>query len=125
MTSAIKLPGPDHPITIEPTGRRVTVRAGDTVIAETDDALTLQESTYSAVQYIPLADVDPAVLRPSDTRTHCPYKGDASYLSVQVAEGGPEITDAIWTYREPYDAVAAIKDRVAFYPDRVQITVHD
>lgn len=124
MANAQKLPGADHPITIEPTGRRVTVRAGDTVIAETDAALTLQESTYPPVQYVPLADVDPAVLQPTDTQTFCPYKGDASYFSVAVP-GGETITDAIWTYAEPHEPVAAIKGHVAFYPSRVQITVQD
>lgn len=114
-------PGPGHPITIVPTGKHVTVRVGDRVIAETDDALTLQEASYPAVQYVPLESVDPAVLRPSTRETYCPYKGDATYFTVATDAG--EIADAIWRYQEPYPAVADIAGRVAFYADKVAITV--
>lgn len=116
-----KIPGPDHPITVTPTGQHVVVKVGDLTVAETDNALTLQESTYPAAQYVPLADVDPAVLIPSDTQTYCPYKGDATYFSIDGPDG--EVTDAIWQYAEPYDAVSEIAGHVAFYPDRTQITV--
>lgn len=85
-------------------------------------ALVLQEANYPAVHYVPLSDVDPEVLRPSRTSTYCPYKGDASYYSIATPESG-EITDAIWTYEKPYDAVADIASHVAFYPDRVEIVV--
>jgi uncharacterized protein (DUF427 family) len=115
------VPGPDHPITITPTGERVTVRVGERIIADTKNALTLQEASYPAVHYVPLADVDPDVLRPSDHETYCPFKGEASYYG--VATDDKELTDVIWTYREPYDAVAEIKDHVAFYANRVDITV--
>lgn len=115
------IPGPDHPITVTPTAQRVTVKVGGRTIADTTDAFTLQEASYPAVQYLPLDSVDPAVLRPSDSETYCPYKGEASYYSL-VTDGG-ELTDAVWTYRQPYDAVAEIKDHVAFYPDKVELTV--
>lgn len=114
-------PGPDHPITVEPTASRVVVRAGGQVIADTTRALTLQESTYPAVQYIPLDDVADGVLRPTDTGTYCPYKGDASYYSLVTADG--EVADAVWTYVKPYDAVGEIAGHVAFYPQHVEITV--
>jgi uncharacterized protein (DUF427 family) len=116
-----KVPGPDHPITVRPTGQRVVVRVGATVVAETTSALTLQESTYPAVQYVPLADVDPALLQPTATHTYCPYKGEASYYSLLVPEA--ELTDAVWTYRTPYAPVAEIAGHVAFYPDRVDVRV--
>ena len=106
-----------HPITVTPTGKHVVVRVNGEVVAETDAALTLQESTYPAVQYVPLADVVPSVLTRSDTTTYCPYKGDASYYSIPA--GGERSTDAIWVYEHPHDAVKEIKDHVAFYPDRV------
>ncbi|MDH6195383.1 uncharacterized protein (DUF427 family) [Mycobacterium frederiksbergense] len=109
-------PSAAHPITITPTGRRVTVTVGGAIVAHTDDALTLQESTYPAVQYIPLADVTAPLTR-SDTTTYCPYKGEANYYHV----GG--LDDVIWTYEDPYPAVAAIAGRVAFYPDKAEITV--
>jgi uncharacterized protein (DUF427 family) len=117
------IPGPDHPITITPTGKRVTVKAGGRVIAETTDALTLQEASYPAVHYLPLDDVDPAVLRRSDAQTYCPYKGEASYYSLVTDDG--ELADVIWTYERPHAAVADIKERVAFYANRVEVIVAD
>lgn len=114
---AIKIPGPDHPITIERSAKRVVVTIGGHVIADTRNALTLRESKYLPVQYIPRKDVDMAVLARSATQTYCPYKGDAAYFS--IPSGGEHSIDAIWTYEAPYDAVAEIKDHLAFYPDRV------
>ncbi len=113
----VKIPNPDHPITIEPNPNRVRVLAGGVVIADSTRALTLRESDYPAVQYIPRSDVDMSLLVRSATGTYCPYKGDASYFS--LAHGDAPIVDAVWTYEAPYDAVASIKDHLAFYPDRV------
>jgi uncharacterized protein (DUF427 family) len=111
-----------HPITVEPTGRHVTVRVSGEVVAESDDALTLQESTYPAVQYIPLADVVAERLWPSGTETYCPYKGDAKYYHV-VTAAGEAVDDAVWTYQKPYPAVARIAGHVAFYRDKADVTV--
>lgn len=113
-------PTAEHPITVEPTGRHVTVRVNGEVVAETDDALTLQESTYPAVQYVPLTDVTAALTR-SDTTTYCPYKGDANYYDVTAA--GDTVADVIWTYEQPYPAVAGIAGHVAFYPDKADVVV--
>jgi uncharacterized protein (DUF427 family) len=110
-------PGPDHPITVTPTEGRVVVKVAGQVVADTRAALTLQESTYPAVQYIPLADVDTSLLEPTATQSYCPYKGDASYYSIPA--GGDKSVDAIWEYKEPREAVAQIKEHVAFYPNRV------
>ena len=115
------VPGPDHPISVDPTGRHVTVRVGDAVIAESDSSKTLREAGYDAVQYVPLGAVDPAVLRTSDTTTWCPYKGEATYFDVVVGE--KTTTDAVWTYTDPFPAVADIKGHLAFYPDRATVTV--
>lgn len=115
-------PTASHPITVEPTGKHVAVRINGEVVADTDEALTLQEATYPAVQYIPLRDVAAQRLKPSDTETYCPFKGEASYYHV-VTEAGETVDDAIWTYNEPYPAVAAIAGHVAFYPDKADITV--
>lgn len=120
MAREIKTPGPDHPITVEKNPARVVVRAGDQVVADTTAALSLREADYPAVQYIPLADVREGVLKDSDTVTYCPFKGDASYYTLVTADG--ELTDAIWTYREPHPAVAEIAGHVAFYPNKVSIT---
>ena len=113
----VKIPGPDHPITIEPNARRVVVRLGDKVIADTMRALTLREASYPAVQYIPRDDVDMSALKRSQHSTYCPFKGEAAYFS--IPSGGERSANAIWTYEAPYEAVAEIKDHLAFYPDRV------
>jgi len=110
-------PGPDHPITVTPTEGRVVVKVAGQVVADTRAALTLQESTYPAVQYIPLADVDTSLLEPTATESYCPYKGDANYYSIPA--GGEKAVDAIWEYKQPREAVAEIKEHVAFYPNRV------
>lgn len=110
-------PGPDHPITVTPNPARIVVTVAGRVVADTTRALTLQESTYPAVQYIPIEDVDRSLLERTATSTHCPYKGDAAYYSIPA--GGDRSTDAIWVYEDPHDAVKEIKDHVAFYPDRV------
>jgi uncharacterized protein (DUF427 family) len=115
-------PGPDHPITVRPADVRVVVRAGEHVVADTSDALALQESTYPVVYYVPLSDVDQSVLRRTEHSTYCPYKGDASYYSV-VTPDGTTLENAIWTYETPYPAVAPIEKRVAFYPDKFELTV--
>jgi len=112
-------PGPDHPITVEANPRRVVVRLGDRVLADTTAALTLRESTYPAVQYIPRADVDMSVLERTDNATYCPYKGDASYFSINA--DGRHLENAIWTYETPYEPVARIKEHLAFYPDQVEL----
>lgn len=115
----VKIPGPDHPITIAPAGGRVVVRDGDRVVADTRDALVLKEASYPAVFYIPRADADMASLRRTEHHTHCPYKGEASYYSLPGNE--ERAINAIWTYEEPHEAVSSIRGHLAFYPDRVRI----
>jgi uncharacterized protein (DUF427 family) len=116
----IKIPGPDHQITIEENPRRIVVTLDGKVVADTRHALTLREAKYPAVQYIPRADVDMTQLSRSDHATYCPFKGDAAYYN--LPGDGDHALNAIWTYEAPYPAVAAIKDHLAFYPDRVVIT---
>lgn len=115
-------PTAEYPITVSPTAGRVTVRIGGEVIAETANALTLQESTRPAVQYIPLADVRQDVLSRTATTSYCPFKGDAAYYTVTTA-AGQTVADATWTYEQPFPAVAAIAGHVAFYPDKADISV--
>ena len=116
-TKTVRIPGPDHPITIAPNASRVVVTAGGRVIADSRAALTLQEAAYPPVLYIPRADVDMAALERTDHATYCPYKGDCAYYSIPA--GGERAANAVWTYEAPYAAVAAIRDHLAFYPDRV------
>ncbi|MDB5373694.1 MAG: hypothetical protein JWP04_2336 [Belnapia sp.] len=113
----MKLPGPDHPIAITPTPQRVRVLLGGQVVAETTRALTLQEASYPAVQYIPRADATLALFRKTDRSTHCPYKGDASYYSIEA--GGKRAENAVWSYETPFPTMAEIEGHFAFYPDRV------
>jgi uncharacterized protein (DUF427 family) len=110
-------PSPEHPITVTPNAAHIVVTVAGKVVADTHRALTLQESTYPAVQYIPIEDVERSLLERTETTSYCPFKGDASYYSVPA--GGDKSVDAIWVYEHPHDAVAEIKDHVAFYPDRV------
>lgn len=117
----VKIPGPDHPITVEKNPDRVLVKVAGQVLADTRGALSLQESTYPAVQYVPRGDVDLKLLERTDHTTYCPYKGDAAYYSIPaLGEAG---VNAVWTYEQPYDAVADIKDHVAFYTDRVELEI--
>ncbi|HEY3774063.1 MAG TPA: DUF427 domain-containing protein [Solirubrobacteraceae bacterium] len=117
--SEVKIPGPDHPITIQAHEGRVVVRAGERVIANTNAALELAEASYPAILYVPFGDLDRHALERSDTTTYCPYKGDASYFTVRTDDDLLE--DVAWSYEKPYDAVSEIRDHVAFYPDRVTI----
>ena len=115
----MRIPGPDHPITITRNPDRVVVEIGGKVLADTTNALTLQEASYPPVQYIPRQDVDMSRLARTNHATYCPYKGDCSYYS--IPEGGERTVNAVWTYETPYDAVASIGEYLAFYPDRVTI----
>ncbi|MDF7777594.1 DUF427 domain-containing protein [Sphingomonas sp. AOB5] len=111
---AVRVPGPDHPISIAPSGAHVIVRAAGRVIADTRRALVLREASYPPVFYIPREDADMAALKRSTHASWCPYKGEASYYS--VADG---TANAVWTYETPHEAVAEILGHLAFYPDRV------
>ncbi|MBW8814989.1 MAG: DUF427 domain-containing protein [Caulobacterales bacterium] len=115
----MKLPGPDHPITITPAAKRWRALYEGHVIADTDDALILQEANYPPVVYFPREDVSMEYMGRTDHHTHCPYKGDASYYTLRM---DTRIEDnAVWTYEEPYPAMSAIAGRLAFYPDKVEI----
>jgi uncharacterized protein (DUF427 family) len=121
MPREIKTPGPDHPITITSSGDHVVVRSGEATVADSRSTLVLREAGHAPVRYIPIADVDRSQLAGSELTTYCPYKGDASYYSITPdAERG---TDAVWFYDDPYPAVGEIKGHVAFYSDRVELSV--
>ena len=113
----MKLPSPDHPIAIAPNRKRVRVTFAGCVIADTTRALTLTEAGYKPVFYIPRADADMSLLTATDRHTHCPYKGNANYFTIQA--NGRSAENAVWTYEQPFRAMAEIKDRLAFYPNRV------
>ncbi len=113
----VKFPGADRPISIRRNPARVVVSVADRMIADMGNALTLREADYPAIQYIPREDVDFSQLERTDHATYCPYKGDCSYYSIPA--GGEKSVNAVWTYEDPYPAVAQIKGYVAFYPDKI------
>ena len=113
----MKQPDANHPITIEPHASRVRVIYNGTVIADTHRALALREASLPVTFYIPRDDARMDLLTPTPHSSHCPYKGDAAYFSVSV--DGRDAENAVWSYEVPYPAVAVIKDRLAFYPNRV------
>jgi uncharacterized protein (DUF427 family) len=113
----VRQPGPDHPISIAPSGKRVRLMFAGCVIADTTRALTLQETTYKPAYYIPREDADMSLCTRTAHQTYCPYKGDAAYYSITVGDKTAE--NAIWSYEEPYPAVAEIAGYLAFCPNRV------
>jgi uncharacterized protein (DUF427 family) len=113
----IKIPGPDHPITITPARDRITVIVAGRRVADTREALTLKEAAYSPVHYIPRKDVDMTQLQRTSHQTYCPYKGECAYYSIPA--GAERSVNAVWTYEAPYAAVAEIREYLAFYPGRV------
>jgi uncharacterized protein (DUF427 family) len=113
----VKIPGPDHPITIASNPHRVRILFNGRVVADTVRALTLLEASLPAVHYIARADADMGVFMRTAHASYCPYKGDAAYYSLQV--DGRTSENAVWTYETPYAAVSGIKDHLAFYPRRV------
>jgi len=115
----MRVPGPDHPITITQNPKRLRVLADGVVIADTTRALTLKEASYPAVQYVPREDANMRLLQRTERVTHCPYKGDANYFS--IVSNGKTLDNAIWTYETPFPAMTEITGHLAFYPDKVKI----
>ncbi|WP_263385974.1 DUF427 domain-containing protein [Granulicella arctica] len=113
----VRIPGPDHPIEIAPANGRVRVLVGDKVIALSVRALVLEEGGYPPVFYIPREDADMSLLERTTHYSYCPYKGDCTYFSIPT--GGNKSEFAVWSYEDPYEAVALIRDHLAFYPTRV------
>jgi uncharacterized protein (DUF427 family) len=113
----IKIPGPDHPITISPAEGTVRVTVAGRIVAESTRALRLEEKGYRPVYYLPRGDADMSLLVRTTHYTYCPYKGDCTYYSIPI--GRTKSEHAVWTYEKPYGPVADIKEHLAFYPTRV------
>jgi uncharacterized protein (DUF427 family) len=113
----IKIPGPDHSITISPAKGKVRVTVAGKIVAESTRALLLEEKGYPPIYYLPRSDADMSLLFRTTHYTYCPYKGDCTYYSIPI--GGTKSEYALWTYENPYDAVVNIKDHLAFHPTRV------
>jgi uncharacterized protein (DUF427 family) len=113
----VKIPGPDHPITISPAEGTIRVTVAGRIVAESTRSLRLEEKGYAPVYYLPRSDADMSLLVRATHNTHCPYKGDAAYYNIPI--GGTKAENAVWTYEEPHAAVASIQGYLAFYPSRV------
>jgi uncharacterized protein (DUF427 family) len=113
------IPGPDHPITIKPAKTRWRASYENHVIADTGDALILEEADLRPVVYFPREDVSMEYFSRTDRSTHCPYKGDAAYYTVLM--DGQFAENAVWTYEDPFPSVEQIRGRLAFYPDKVEV----
>lgn len=107
---------PDYRLAVSPAGQRVRVSFRGELIADTQNALAMKEGDYPVVYYFPRKDVRMERLERSSHRTHCPFKGDASYFSLK---DGPR--DVVWSYEQPFDEMAAIAEYLAFYPDKVDL----
>ena len=117
--SAAARRNPDHTITIAPSGQPWVAMLGDLELARSDRALLLSEASYPPVVYFPPDDVHTEALEPSDTSTHCPFKGDASYWASEI-DGKP--IDVAWYYPRTFDEVMPIAGYIAFYSDRVVVS---
>ena len=113
----IKIPGPDHPITISLAEAKIRVKVAGKTIAESTRALRLEEKGYPPVYYLPRGDADISMLVRTTKYTYCPYKGDCTYYSIPI--GGTKSEYAVWTYETPHESMATIKEYLAFDPARV------
>lgn len=119
----MKIPGADHPITVEKAASRWRARFAGHVIADSADALILREADYPPVVYFPRADVEMGFMSRTARGTHCPYKGDAAYYTVLM--DGQFAENAVWTYEQPFPLMEAIEGRLAFYPDMIEVYAVD
>ena len=108
----------DYRIHVEPSPKRVKVVFNDVTVADSGQALVLHETRLPPVYYLPREDVRLDLMKRTDYRTHCPFKGNASYWTLDVADQRAE--NAVWSYEDPFDQTAGLKDYVAFYEDRVE-----
>lgn len=109
---------PTYRVDLVPETRRVRVTYGGAVIADSRDALRVEETGHEPVLYLPEKDVRTELLRATDHKTHCPFKGDASYWTIEVP-GGKRSENAVWGYRAPFDETAGLAGYYAFYKNRV------
>jgi uncharacterized protein (DUF427 family) len=112
-------PGPDHPIALTPASKRWRASFHDHVVADTEDALIVEEANYPAVVYFPRDDVAMEYMSRTERVTHCPYKGEAAYYTLDM--DGQIAENVVWTYEHPFPALSEIEGRLAFYADRVEV----
>jgi uncharacterized protein (DUF427 family) len=112
-----------HRATVSMAGEPYAAKVGDVTVALSDRAMILEEvngdKAYTPVVYFPLDDITPETLEPTDHSTYCPIKGNARYFTVKA--NGNALENAAWSYPEPLRQVGAVKNYVAFYPDKVSV----
>lgn len=108
---------PDHKVKESHLGQRVTVEINGNIVADSHDVIRVDEDAHPARFYFPRSDVKSDVLQRSTSTTRCPFKGIAHYYDLQL--GDDRFRDAIWTYEAPYDEHVELKDRLAFYDDKI------
>lgn len=112
---------PEHRVDLLPETRRVRVTFAGTVIADSRAAVRVEETGHDPVLYLPEKDVRLDLMRPTEHKTYCPFKGNCSYWTIEVeGAGGPQRSEnAVWAYRTPYDEAAGLAGHYAFYKSRV------
>ena len=113
---------PEHRVDLLPESRRVRVTFAGQTIADTTEAVRCEETGHEPVHYIPEKDMRLELMRPTDHKTYCPFKGDCSYWTIEVENGGnkQQSENAVWGYRVPYDEANGLAGHYAFYKSRVE-----
>lgn len=114
---------PDYKITLKPVDRPMRVWLGCATVAESSHVLVMREGDYAPVYYFPRSDVNLELLTATDRHTACPFKGEASYWTIEAS--GRLEENAAWSYESPYDEMALIKGYIAFYDNRVKLEMAD
>ena len=114
---------PEHRVDVEPNPMRVRVEFAGETIADSTRSLRVLESRHDPVVYVPREDLKQDRLEKTEHTTFCPFKGHASYYTIRVGDRVAE--NAIWSYEDPYDEVAELKDCAAFYVDRIDRLIED
>jgi len=116
----VRAPGfekhPNHRVDITEMNGRVVVQVGDRLVADSEGALLVKESRHDEVCYLPFEDIDATLLAPSETETYCPFKGTASYWSLNLGE--LQLRDAVWAYQAPYDECERLSGYAAFFTQK-------
>jgi uncharacterized protein (DUF427 family) len=109
---------PDHKVEEQRLRERMQVEAAGKVVADSADVIRVKEDEHHDRYYFPRADIDMSLMERTDTTSECPFKGHANYYTLNV--GDKRFADAAWTYEDPFDEHAALKDRLAFYDDKIR-----
>ena len=110
---------PEHRVDLLPETRRVRVTFAGQIVADSTRAVRCEETGHGPVHYIPEQDMRLELMRPTDHKTYCPFKGDCSYWTLVVDGGKQRSENAVWGYRAPYDEAKGLAGHYAFYPNRV------